>query len=164
MSAGRRVDDEDRRRPCAGKIGESGSAREPDLAPAPPMRLAETLPAHTDAFIIVVANFCAASQRDEWAERLLRLADEIVSPAERKKQRLARRDDLIRELAGEYYSTVAGFRPKARLIKADLAAVRADTLNPGSIKKNFLLREILDLNQDEDLSVESLRKILGRLG
>ncbi len=120
--------------------------------------------AHTDAFIVVVANFCAASQRDEWAERLLRLADEIVSPAERKKQRLARRDDLIRELADEYYSTVAGFRPKAKLIKADLAAVRADTLNPGSIKKNFLLREILDLNQDEDLSFETLRKILGRLG
>jgi hypothetical protein len=144
------------------------AGRRVDLAPTPPRGLAEPSPAgdahHTDAFVVVVAKFCAASGRHEWAERLLRLADEVVPKDEQHKRRLAKRDALIWELANKFYSTIAGFRPRARIIEADLAAAAADALSPSSIEKNFLLREILDLSEDEVASFETIRKILARVG
>jgi hypothetical protein len=139
-----------------------------DAAPAPPMRLAEPWPAGdadytSGTFLTIVASFVEA-QRPDWAERLGRLAEEITPKAEQPKLRLAKRNELIMKLAGDYYATVAGFRPKARLIAADLAAASADEFDQGTTVKNFLLREILDLNEDEDLSSESIRKILAKVG
>jgi hypothetical protein len=143
------------------------AAPERGFAPAPTMRAAEPSPGgdayHSDVFLTVVASFVEA-QRPDWAERLGRLAEEITPKDEQKARRLAKRDDLIRKLADEYYATVAGFRPKARLIAADLASAAADALSPSSIAKNFMLREILDLNEDEARSVETIRKVLARVG
>ncbi len=78
MSAGRRGDDEDRRWPCAGKIGESGSAQEPDLAPAPPMRLPAQDAArfddfHTESALAIVRDTFGepiASRFRQWAEKI----------------------------------------------------------------------------------------------
>jgi hypothetical protein len=72
------IDDEDRRRPCAGKIGESGSAREPHLAPARPMRLPAQDAArfddfHTESALAITRDTFGepiASRFRQWAEKI----------------------------------------------------------------------------------------------
>jgi hypothetical protein len=53
----------------------------------------------TVAFITVVAAHCAASGRHDWSERLERVVDEMLPPADRRQRMRDRRDVAIRAAA-----------------------------------------------------------------
>ena len=112
-------------------------------------------------FFTVLAESCAADQPD-LARRFRAFAEDYTTPAERKRRRLAQRNDLIRQMAADHYPRSLGSNGRARLISEHLTEIADDERPPPVRRQNLALREIVDLNDGSagGLGFENVKIIL----
>ena len=131
---------------------------------------AEDRSLRSDQFFVVMAEACQAElNRPDLANRFLLFAEEMLSPKEQEDRRRSQRNELIRDLANDFYPATLGSNAKARIIADDLAQMRLSSEEGLAVRarpQNSLLREILELNDDEvtGLGFENVKKILRTLG
>ena len=124
----------------------------------------------SDKFFVVMAEACQAElYRPDLAKRFLLFAEEMLSPKEQDDRRRAQRNELILDLANNFYPATLGSNAKARIIADDLAQMQLASEEGLAVRarpQNSLLREVLELNDDEvtGLGFENVKKILRTLG